>query len=153
MVGRGNFVGAALGLKSPANADTVKPMATKKSTLLGINHGTANHRLRKALMFHLADQLNLLDCHRCGERIETSKEMSIEHKEPWEGADDPMAAFMDLENIAFSHLRCNVRAASKPWKIYNNRAEKRSAEFRRFYAVPENRLIYSENRKVKRRKA
>jgi uncharacterized protein YdaU (DUF1376 family) len=37
--------------------------------------------------------------------IETADELSIEHKLPWEGVS--VKLFWSLDNIAFSHLRCN----------------------------------------------
>ncbi len=40
-------------------------------------------------------------------------EFSIEHKIPWQSAEDPKESFFDLDNIAFSHLKCNIKAASK----------------------------------------
>lgn len=44
-------------------------------------------------------------CFKCAEVIETPEELSIEHKEPWEGVS--VELFWSLDNIAFSHLRCN----------------------------------------------
>jgi hypothetical protein len=53
--------------------------------------------------------------------------MSIEHKEAWMGAADPLASFFDLENIAFSHLSCNCSAASKPNQLYASKGERDAA--------------------------
>ena len=43
--------------------------------------------------------------------IETPEELSVEHKEPWEGVS--VELFWSLENIAFSHLRCNTNHRRK----------------------------------------
>jgi hypothetical protein len=45
-------------------------------------------------------------CFKCAKEIVTVDELSIEHKEPWEGRSAEL--FWDLNNIAFSHLRCNT---------------------------------------------
>ena len=81
----------------------------KKRRLLGEPLGTAAHKLRKMLLFSLAGKLELLSCVRCGKAITEITEFSIEHKKPWQSADDPRGAFFDLGNIGFSHLSCNVK--------------------------------------------
>lgn len=81
---------------------------SRKDELLGESHGTANGRLRKAILFDLAGRCGMLRCYRCAVAIEFVDELSIEHKDPWQRATDPRASFFDLKNIAFSHLRCNV---------------------------------------------
>ena len=87
-------------------------MSAKKSSLLGENFSTAANKLRKNLLFSLAQKLGLDICFRCGDLIEDAKSLSIEHKEAWQSAADPNAAFYDLDNIAFSHLKCNIGAAN-----------------------------------------
>lgn len=83
----------------------------KKSKLLGEGIGAATGKLRKAILWDLLVKLNLNICFQCGQPIETIQELSIEHKLPWQSADDPKVTFYDLTNIAFSHLKCNVDAA------------------------------------------
>ncbi len=82
-----------------------------KSRALGINFGTASNQLRKLILFNLLRRLHLDRCFRCSKIITDSGDLSIEHKESWQSADDPKVAFFDLHNIAFSHLRCNSGAA------------------------------------------
>ena len=77
-----------------------------KSERLGMPVGTASNRLRKMILFSLVQKCGLDTCFKCGSKIETVDELSIEHKKPWEGVD--VALFWDLDNIAFSHLRCNT---------------------------------------------
>ena len=80
----------------------------EKTRALGINFGTASNRLRKTILYSmLYGKIYDRNCFRCGQEIEDVDDMSIEHKDPWQSATDPKAAFFDLENIAFSHLRCN----------------------------------------------
>jgi len=88
-----------------------------KSEALGMNIGTATGRLRKEVLFSLVCRLGENICFQCGEEICSVGELSMEHKEPWLRADNPMECFFDLDNIAFSHLSCNSAAASKPGKI------------------------------------
>lgn len=78
----------------------------KKSKTLGMPHGTANGRLRKNILFHLLKKHNENHCIRCGDCIETVNDLSIEHIKPWEGIS--VELFWDIDNIAFSHRRCNV---------------------------------------------
>ena len=57
-------------------------------------------------MFHMAQQLEWDNCFRCGEKIETSEELSMDHIVDWYGRDNEY--FWDVMNIAFSHLSCNL---------------------------------------------
>jgi hypothetical protein len=78
----------------------------KKSETLGMPHGTACHRLRKNILFHLLCRLEENICYRCGKTIESVDDLSVEHIKPWEGISAEL--FWDISNIDFSHLRCNV---------------------------------------------
>lgn len=80
-----------------------------KSEVLGMSYGTACNRLRKMILFKLVKDTGLNICHQCGKPIEHIDELSIEHKKAWLNADNPIETFFDLENIAFSHLSCNIR--------------------------------------------
>lgn len=88
-------------------------MSTKsyqgKSEFLGMNVSTAISQLRKMILFKLAQETNRDICFRCGERIATIKQFSIDHKKPWLNTDPNL--FWDLDNIAFSHSGCNRAAA------------------------------------------
>jgi hypothetical protein len=84
-----------------------------KSEQLGMSHSTAAHQLRKLLMFQLVQQSGRDLCFQCGEKIESAENMSIEHKKPWLHSEDPKAMFFDLDNIAFSHTKCNYGSARK----------------------------------------
>lgn len=88
----------------------------KKDEQLGMPHGTAQGKLRKLILFYLIKKLNLNICYRCNKQIETENELSIEHKEPYLDTDNPVELFFDINNIAFSHLKCNVNAA-RPKKM------------------------------------
>lgn len=96
----------------------------KKDAILGMSYGTAGNRLRKAVMFRLVQLAGLDDCHRCSEKILSVDELSIEHIEPWESSERPLEVFLDPENISFSHLTCNIAAASKPYKKWASNAER-----------------------------
>lgn len=78
---------------------------TKKAATLGMPHGTAASRLRKNILFHLLVKLSENVCFKCSKVIDEVDDLSIEHKLPWEGRSAEL--FWDLDNIAFSHLRCN----------------------------------------------
>lgn len=82
-----------------------------KSDLLGEPFGTAQNKLRKKLLFHLAGKANMLQCYRCAEQIETVAGFSVEHTKSWQYSANPVETFYDVEEIAFSHLICNVSAS------------------------------------------
>jgi len=99
----------------------------KKDAQLGMNHGTASHRLVKDILFKLVVETKKDCCFQCGNKIRR-EELSIEHKVPWLDSEDPIKLFFDLENIAFSHHSCNVKAARKTTKKYFTPEEKRRGE-------------------------
>jgi hypothetical protein len=87
-----------------------------KKKQLKIDPGTASSRLKKEILFKYVKKAGDNFCFQCGSEIENSYEMSVEHKTPWLHSGDPLGLFFDLDNIAFSHLDCNVKAA-RPKKI------------------------------------
>ncbi len=90
----------------------------KKSEQLGMNDSTASHKLRKLILFSLVQQTNRDICFRYQSKIETVEDLSIEHKVPRLDSNDPISIFFDLNNIAFSHLKCNIAYRRKPNKKY-----------------------------------
>jgi len=95
----------------------------RKARLLGEPYGTANNKLRKAILFKLIKETNNDVCYRCGKKIEDIDNLSIEHKISWERSKDPVKTFYDLDNISFSHLKCNVAAAKRDVPHPNGRGE------------------------------
>lgn len=85
----------------------------KKMIQLGIPVGTAQHRLRKSILYACIVKLAENVCYRCNTLIENEDELSIEHKIAWLDSEDPIKLFYDLDNIAFSHLSCNSRVARR----------------------------------------
>jgi hypothetical protein len=83
-----------------------------KNQTLGMSHGTATGRLRKMILFDLLKRHNENICARCHESITNIDELSIEHLKPWEGISANL--FWDLNNVAFSHIYCNIKAARHP---------------------------------------
>jgi hypothetical protein len=107
---------------------------SKKDEMLGMPFGTAAGRLRKLVMFMLVQRAELDMCHRCGKKIKTAEELSIEHTEGWYRSMDPIATFFDVTKIAFSHFLCNSTASKKPKKyddprecerVYDRKNQKR----------------------------
>lgn len=120
----------------------------KKKTALGEAYGTARNRLIKNLLFKFMKDLGLDTCFQCGCKIKTNKEMSIEHKVPWLNSEDPTKTFYDLENIAFSHLSCNCRAAERPIKKCPDVLRQERNKNRNLYRL----RMTPEERKLDRRK-
>lgn len=99
----------------------------KKREQLGMDDSTASHKLRKLILFSLVQQTGQDICFRCQTKIETVEELSIEHKVPWLDSSNPIRVFFDLNNIAFSHLRCNIANRRKPNKKYFTDEELKTA--------------------------
>jgi hypothetical protein len=83
----------------------------RKRAQLGMSPSSAIARLRVLVLFDFLVQLGLEICYRCGERIESAAQVSVEHKTNW--LDRNPQLFWDLDNIAFSHRLCNSKAASR----------------------------------------
>lgn len=81
-------------------------MSNKRAVeILGMSHGAACSRLRKMVLFRQLRKYGDNVCVRCEKIIESIDELSIEHVKPWEGRSAEL--FWDLDNVAFSHIRCN----------------------------------------------
>ena len=90
-----------------------------------MHFSTADGRLKKQILFMLVQKCNMDTCYRCGKKIERVEDFSIDHKESWLNVDPVL--FWDLDNIAFSHLRCNTVAGLKRGRgavPYNEKASK-----------------------------
>ena len=85
----------------------------RKKEQLGMHVGTASAILRKSLLFSMAKKLGMCTCFQCGNVIEGIDDFSIEHKVAWLDSNNPKELFFSLDNIAFSHLRCNSLARSR----------------------------------------
>jgi hypothetical protein len=82
----------------------------KKSEALGMSYGKAANILRKNIIFHLMQKCREDKCFRCGKPISNIEDMSIEHKISWMKSNNPIDNFFSMDNIAFSHLNCNISA-------------------------------------------
>jgi HNH endonuclease len=78
-----------------------------ESEQLGMHIATATRRLQKAVILMLVQKVGLDVCFRCGKKIETPQELSMDHKVAWRNVNPTL--FWDLDNIAFSHLSCNSK--------------------------------------------
>lgn len=100
----------------------VPPMIKdKKKKQLGMDPGTAGHRLRIDLLFRFIECL-AFKCFRCKGDL-SREDFSIDHKEPWIDSEDPVGLFFDLKNVAFSHKSCNYKAARSARKKHSSKEE------------------------------
>lgn len=79
----------------------------QEAKILGMSFGTACGRLRRLVMLHLLQRHGENVCFKCGKLILRVEELTLEHKQPWRAGGATL--FWDLDNIAFSHARCNLR--------------------------------------------
>lgn len=84
-------------------------VSAEKSRQLGMPLGTAQGRLRKIVLFSLLARVGENICYRCKNLIESSDELSMEHRQPWLHVSVDL--FWDIDNIAFSHHSCNSGSA------------------------------------------
>ncbi len=105
---------AAVNRGVPGAAPGSGALQVKYAQLLGMPLGTASAQLKKLVVFDLVKRLELDNCYRCGKLIEVAEELDFDHKEPWRGVSAEL--FWDLDNIAFSHHKCNIAAGRKPLK-------------------------------------
>jgi len=101
----------------------------KKNEALGANASTLQARLSRQLLFKYVGLSNDVFCYRCASKIESIEEFSIEHKVSWLNSDSPKDLFMDLDNIAFSHLECNLEASNQDKK--DNRKHPSNSAYKR----------------------
>lgn len=108
---------------------------TKKEQL-GMDPGTASHRLLKDLLWKFVVETGNDFCHQCGAKM-CRDSFSVEHITPWLHSESPLELFFDLNNISFSHKSCNYAAARKQvspipkeerGKIYSRRKYYRLSE-------------------------
>ena len=98
----------------------MKDYNKRKEEQLGMSYGKAAQRLRKILLYDLAKKLNFHKCYRCNNYIENIEDFSIDHKVPYLYSDNPSKLFFDLNNIAFSHIKCNCKEARKSKERVSN---------------------------------
>lgn len=77
----------------------------KKKEILGEYAASATRKLTRMILFDQAKRLGDAVCFKCGKDIEAAEDLSIEHKTPW--LSSGKESFWDLDNIAFSHKKCN----------------------------------------------
>ena len=121
----------------------------KRKEQLQMPFGTACNRLRKNIIFNLAQIAKLDSCFRCSNKIDTIEEFSIEHKEPWLDSENPSEKFFDWSNIAFSHVCCNTSCARRPLKKYFTQ-EERDEVHRKCNAAYARKVYTTERRRKKK---
>ena len=85
--------------------ESVLRIQRKRNEQLGMAYSTAYCKLKKSIMFMLIVKSGMDTCFKCNRKIETEKELSIEHKKDW--LDINSELFWNIDNIAFSHKACN----------------------------------------------
>lgn len=86
-------------------------MKEEKQKQLGMNPSTASAKLLKDILFDFVIKAGHV-CYKCKGKL-TRETFSVEHIEPWLHSEDPIGLFFSLDNIAFSHLDCNISRARK----------------------------------------
>ena len=80
-----------------------KDAKRQRAALLGMPYGTAEKRLRKAMIYELARQCGKNKCRWCESEISSPDDLAVVHLQDWS---DDADLFWDLNNVAFSHVSC-----------------------------------------------
>ncbi|MFK5710158.1 AP2/ERF family transcription factor [Lysinibacillus boronitolerans] len=91
-----------------------------KSQTLGVNFHTACHHLRRLVLYNLAKLSGKLQCHQCNLYIDSIESFSIEHITPWVHSENPVELYFDINNISFSHRKCNYNTIRTSSVSYSN---------------------------------
>jgi hypothetical protein len=102
-------------------------MSIKKHNQLGMNAGTASHRLVRDLLF---DKIKDTPCYHCG-GVLSRDNFSVEHKKPWLDSEDPLGLFFDISNISYSHLSCNCSQGIRN-RLYKDAKERTKVQSQRW---------------------
>jgi hypothetical protein len=95
----------------PKKLKTITERKRPESDQLGMSTGKARHKLLKIIIYDLMKKLEYDICYRCKKPITNINDLSIEHKIGWLNNDRRL--FWDLENITFSHFKCNCGATKR----------------------------------------
>jgi hypothetical protein len=99
-----------VGIGAKRKPSTWAKKARLRQKLLGESPTKARGRLIKLLLLRLfEDAAGLAYCFRCGDEI-LGLDFHLDHKEPWQRADDPVRFYFDTENVQLSHASCNSSA-------------------------------------------
>ncbi len=77
---------------------------------LGMDLGTAQHRLRKKVLFSLMEASYGTKCFRCRQEL-TVDDFTLDHRVAWRNSSEATDKFWDLGNIEWSHSVCNTQAS------------------------------------------
>lgn len=123
-------------------------MSDKARKQLGMNITTARSRLVKDLLYRAVVVEGGAVCHHCRKFMEKD-EFTIEHITPWLDSDDPVGLYFELDNVSFSHLSCNSRAARRVKRFAT--AQERCNHWNRIHRK-KNKAKYSIQRQRKYRR-
>lgn len=84
----------------------IKQWRAERDKKLGMNHTTASRKLLRMILFNILKKHGENVCCKCGLEIIDINRLSVEHKIPW--LNNGIHLFWDLDNIAFSHIKCNI---------------------------------------------
>jgi hypothetical protein len=80
----------------------------KANKQLGISFDKARNILNRNILFDLVKKLKLDFCARCKHQIKIVDDLTIDHLKPWLDSTAPVKLFFSLNNIGFSHAKCNI---------------------------------------------
>ena len=85
----------------------------KDQKQLGMNIAVAQRKLVRMLLFRELVLTERNICFRCKQEIETLKELSLDHIQPWRSQANPVESFFSVDNVAYSHVSCNKKVPKR----------------------------------------
>jgi hypothetical protein len=99
----------------------VRKREQKIKEQLGVSIGTARCRLVRLIIFDFIIKTANNKCFKCLSPM-TLEDFTIEHKKPWFNQNKASDLYFDLENISFSHAKCN-RPDNPNWNNSSKRID------------------------------
>lgn len=90
-----------------------KKQEAYRKAKLGMTKAKARRILLKKVFYDWVCLVISPYCYRCKEFVEYTDDWHIDHKTSWIRSSNPLAAFLDLGNIAISHAECNLAKEAK----------------------------------------
>ena len=90
----------------PLTKDIMAEYTKQKKDQLGKSISAARAILLKQILWRYLDSAGDVLCFRCSERM-SSNDFTLDHVEPWWNSSSDL--FWDLDNVRFSHHRCNSK--------------------------------------------
>lgn len=78
------------------------------SKIAGIDKRSLSQKIHKALAKKFLRMIQHNRCARCGKFMAKDAETHFDHMTDWDRDDNPLQAYLNIDNIRLSHAECNL---------------------------------------------